>query len=93
MGWSIADEGKYLRKAAAFGARHAGVGDGGSGDAHLGTASVTVDGASGLDFHEPLAGGLRKEDDMKKTYEKPVVSKRGKLGAVTAASVTVIWVP
>lgn len=30
---------------------------------------------------------------MKKIYEKPVVSKRGKLGAVTAVPVTVIWVP
>ena len=30
---------------------------------------------------------------MKKTYEKPVVSKRGKLGAVTAVPITIIWVP
>ncbi len=30
---------------------------------------------------------------MKKTYEKPVLSKRGKLGAITAQSVTMIWVP
>ena len=28
---------------------------------------------------------------MKKTYEKPVFSKRGKLGAVTAGKIT-IWV-
>lgn len=33
------------------------------------------------------------EDVMKKTYEKPVLSKRGKLAAVTASSVTLIWVP
>ncbi len=30
---------------------------------------------------------------MKKTYEKPSVSKRGKLGVVTAAPVTVILIP
>lgn len=30
---------------------------------------------------------------MKKIYEKPVLSKRGKLGAVTAAPVTMIWSP
>jgi hypothetical protein len=30
---------------------------------------------------------------MKKTYEKPAFSKRGKLGAVTAVPVTLIWVP
>jgi hypothetical protein len=30
---------------------------------------------------------------MKKIYEKPALSRRGKLGAVTAATVTVIWVP
>ncbi len=30
---------------------------------------------------------------MKKTYEKPVLAKRGKLGAIVAQSVTVIWVP
>ena len=29
---------------------------------------------------------------MKKTYEKPVVSKRGKLGAVTAVPITLIWI-
>ncbi len=29
---------------------------------------------------------------MKKIYEKPVLSKRGKLGAVTAGKVTLIWV-
>lgn len=30
---------------------------------------------------------------MKKTYEKPLLSKRGRLGAVTAAPVTYIWLP
>ncbi len=30
---------------------------------------------------------------MKKSYVKPEFSKRGTLGAVTAASVTLIWVP
>lgn len=30
---------------------------------------------------------------MKKTYERPALSKRGKLGAITAQSVTVIWLP
>ncbi len=29
---------------------------------------------------------------LKKIYEKPVLSKRGKLGAVTAAKVTLIWI-
>ena len=31
--------------------------------------------------------------EMKKTYEKPVLSKRGMLATVTAAKVTLIWVP
>lgn len=30
---------------------------------------------------------------MKKAYEKPVLSKRGTLASVTAAQVTLIWVP
>jgi len=30
---------------------------------------------------------------MKKTYEKPSLSRRGKLGAITAQSVTAIWSP
>ena len=30
---------------------------------------------------------------MKRTYEKPVLSKRGKLAAVTAQSVTSIGMP
>jgi hypothetical protein len=30
---------------------------------------------------------------MKKSYEKPTLEKRGSLGAVTAAKVTLIWVP
>jgi hypothetical protein len=34
----------------------------------------------------------REGKDMKKTYEKPVLSKRGMLAAVTAAKVTLIWV-
>lgn len=30
---------------------------------------------------------------MKKPYVKPEYAKRGTLGAVTAAAVTLIWVP
>jgi hypothetical protein len=30
---------------------------------------------------------------MKKSYAKPELSKRGTLAAVTAAPVTLIWVP
>jgi hypothetical protein len=30
---------------------------------------------------------------MKKTYEKPVLSKRGKLASVTATAVTLIGMP